>query len=69
MVFTPELADGFLQKFEWQVPQVSRTLLSILIDLNYVVVWIVFSRPPVSKSSCPCSNPLVTVPRAQLQLV
>ena len=40
-------------------PQVSRTLLSILAVLNNVVVWIVSTRPPTSKSSSPFSNPFV----------
>ena len=40
---------------------VSRTLLSILADLNNVAVWMVSTRPLISKSSRPFSNPLVTV--------
>ena len=32
-------------------PQVFRTLLSILAVLNYVIVWMVSTRPPSSKSS------------------
>ena len=32
-------------------PQVSRTLLSILVDLNNAEVWIVATRPVISKSS------------------
>ena len=51
--------------FHWSLtdsksPQVSRTLLSILAVLNNVVVWMVPTRPPTSKSSNPFSNPLVT---------
>ena len=49
-------------------PQVSRTLLSILADLNNVVVWMVFTRPVISKSSNPCTNPLVTGPRAPITI-
>ena len=45
--------------------QVSRTLLSILADLNNAVVWIVSTSPVISKSSSPCTNLLVTVPRAK----
>ena len=45
-------------------PQVSRTLLSILAVLNNAVVWMVSTHPPISKSSSPFSNPLVTVPNA-----
>ena len=49
-------------------PQVSRTLLSILADLNNTVVWMVSTRPVISKSFSPCTNPLVTVPRAQITI-
>ena len=57
--------------FHWSLsdnksPQVSRTLLSILVNLNDVVVWTVSIRPVISKSSSPCTNPLVTVPRAPI---
>ena len=45
-------------------PQVSKTLLSILAVLNNVVVWMVSTRPPTSKSSRPFDNPLVTVAKA-----
>ena len=41
-------------------PQVSRTLLRILADLNNAVVWMVSTRPLIFKSSSPCTNPLVT---------
>ena len=34
-------------------PQVSRTLLSILVVLNNVVVWTVSTRPPASKTYRP----------------
>ena len=49
-------------------PKVSRTLLSILADLNIAVVWIVSSRPLNSKSSSPFINPLVTVPREPITI-
>ena len=48
--------------------QVSRTLLSILAILNNVVVLMVSSRPPTSKSSSPFSNPLVIVPNAPITI-
>ena len=38
-------------------PQICRTLLSILADLNNKVVWMVSSRLLISR---PCTNPLVT---------
>ena len=41
--------------------QVSRTLLSILVDLDNAAVWIVSTRLN-SKSSSPYTNPFVTVP-------
>ena len=54
--------------FHWSLcesnsPQVSRTLLSILADLNIAVVWMVSSRPLFSKS-----NPLVAVLSAQITI-
>ena len=60
-----------LMVFHWSLsdsksPQVSGTLLSILAILNNVVVWMVSTRPPTSKSSSPFSNPLVTVPNATI---
>ena len=64
--FTPALADGFffLLEFEWQ--QVSRTLLSIQTDLNNAVLWVVSTRPLISKSSRSFNNLSVTVPRAPI---
>ena len=49
-------------------PQVSRTLLSILVILNNSVAWMVSTHPPTSKSSIPFSNPLVTVPNAPITI-
>ena len=49
-------------------PQVSWTLLSILADLNNVVVWMVSSRPLFSKSSSPFKNPSITVSRAPITI-
>ena len=42
-------------------PQVSRTFLSILADLNSSVIWMVSNRPLTSKSFILCTNHLVTV--------
>ena len=41
-------------------PQVSRTLLNSMADINNAVVWIVSTRSVISMSSSPCMNPLVT---------
>ena len=48
--------------------QVSRTLLSIRVVLNNVVVWKVSTRPPISKSPMPFYNPLVTVSNAPITI-
>ena len=61
MVFYWSLSDS-------KSPQVSRTLLSILVILNNVVVWMVSTHPPTSKSSSPFSNPLVTVPNTPITI-
>ena len=61
MVFHWSLSDSMSSR-------VSRTLLSILAVFNNVVVWMVFTRPPTSKSSSPFSNPLVTVPNAPITI-
>ena len=45
-------------------PQVSSTIISILADLDNAIVWLVSTRPLISKFSSPFINPLVTVPRA-----
>ena len=58
MVFHWSLSDS-------KSPQVSRTLLSVLADLN-AVVWTVSTCHVISKSSSPCTNSLVTVPRAPI---
>ena len=50
-------------------PQVSRTLLSSLADLNKAVVWVVSTRPLISKSHNPCSSPLVTVSNAAITTI
>ena len=50
-------------------PQVSRTLLCILAVLNNVVVWIISTRPLISKSSNPINNALVTESKAPITIV
>ena len=54
--------------FDSKFPEVSGTLLSILINVNNAVVWMVSTRPLISKISCPYTNPLVTVPRAPITI-
>ena len=49
-------------------PRVSRTLLTILADLNKIVVWMVSTCPLISKSSSPFINPSVTVLRAPIPI-
>ena len=67
--FTPSLADGFSLGFEWQqTPQVSRTLLSILADLNNAVVWMVSTSPLISKSSSSSINSVRYVPNAPITI-
>ena len=51
---------------ERKSPQISRTLISILADLNNTVVWVVSIRLLISKSSSPFTNPLVTVSSAPI---
>ena len=46
--------------------QVSRTLLSILANLNTAVVWMVSSRPPILNSSCPLPKPLEIILSASI---
>ena len=61
MVFHWSLSDS-------KSPQVSRTLLSILAGFNNAVVWMVSTRPPISESSRPFNNPLITVPKAPITI-
>ena len=49
-------------------PQVSRTLLSILADLNNAVVWMVSTRSLIVMSSSSFTNLLVTVPRSSITI-
>ena len=48
--------------------QVSKTHIFILAVLNNVVLGMVSTRPPTSKSSSSFSNPLVTVPNAPITI-
>ena len=51
-----------------KTPKVSRTFHSILDNLNDAVVSMVSTRPLISKSSSPCTDPLVTVPSALMTI-
>ena len=59
--------------FHWNLSdnkslQVSRTLRSILANLNNAIVLIVCIRPFITKSSCPFTNPFVTVTRVPITI-
>ena len=63
----------YLMIFHWSLSeskrsQISRTLLSILADLTNAVVWKVSTRPFISKSSSPCTYPLVIAPSASITI-
>ena len=59
MVFHLSVIDG-------KSPQVSRTFLSILVDLSNAVVLMVSTRPPISISSTPITKPMGTVQSAPI---
>ena len=59
--------------FHWSLSdtkflQVSKTLLSILADLNNADEWTVSIQLVTSKTSSPCAHLLVTVPRAPITI-
>ena len=62
-VFSHQRLVSHLSLSDSKSLQVSRTLLSILANRNNAVLWMVSTRPLISKSSSRCTNPLVTVPR------
>ena len=61
MVFPKSLRDS-------KSPQVSRTLLSILADLNIAAVYMVSTRLLISKSFNPCTNLMVTEPKVPITI-
>ena len=61
IVFYMSLSDG-------KTPQVSRTLLSILADLNNAVVWMISARPPIINSSSPFTKPLGIILSTQITI-
>ena len=61
MVFHGSLSDS-------KSPQVSMTLPSTLGVFNNPDVWMVSTLLPISKSSSPFYNPLVTVPKAPIAI-
>ena len=60
MDFRPSLSDSKCPYGDW--------ILSILADLNNVVVWMVSICPLISKSSRHCTNLLATVPSAPVTI-
>ena len=59
--------------FHWRLsdnksPQVSGTFLSTLTDFSNAVLWMVPTRPLISKFFSPFTNPLVTVQRAPITI-
>ena len=62
--FTSTLTDGFWLEFEWH--QVSRTLLIILANLNYAVLWMLPTWSHIYKSSNHFISPLEIVPSTQI---
>ena len=44
----------------WKTVRLRETFLNIMADLDNAVVWMVSIRLLISKSSCLCTNPLVT---------
>ena len=66
--------EFFTPAFYWSLSdsdflQVTRTLLSILADLNNAVVWMVSTCLLISKSSSPFTNPLGIVPSASITIL
>ena len=59
MVFQGSLSDN-------KSPQVLRTLLSIMANLDNAIVWMVSTRPLISKSSSPFTQALWIVPSAPI---
>ena len=49
-------------------PQVTRTLLRILANHNYTVIWMVFIHLPIFNSSRSLSKPLGTIPSAPITI-
>ena len=67
------LLFAMLVIFYWNLndsksPQISRTLLSILADLNCAVVWIVLIHLPISNSSSCLFKPLESVPSTPITI-
>ena len=61
MVFHWSLSDS-------KSPQVSRTVLSVLYILNNILVLMVSTRPPTSKSSSPFGNTFVIEPKSPITI-
>ena len=52
----------------WSLSDNKSPQVSSLADLNNAVAWTVSTRPVISKSSSPCTNLLVIVPRARITI-
>ena len=70
LVFGSFLYLHYLIIFHWSLSdnksQFSWTLLTVLVDLNNPVVWMILARPPISNSSSPLMKPLGIVPSAPI---
>ena len=58
------LADGLTLEYEWQ--QVSRTLLSLLVNLKNAEFLMLLICLPIFNYSCPLTKPLGNVPSTQI---
>ena len=63
----------YLMVFHWSLNDIkslqdSKTLLSILADVNNSVVWMVTTRPPIFKSSSPLTKPFDIVPSTPITI-
>ena len=59
--------------FRWSLsesksPQVSKTLLSVLVDVNNIIIWMISFCPLISKSPSLIIYPLVTITRAPITI-
>ena len=68
-LFVSPSADGLsVCLIDSKSPRFFRTLFSILIDFSNAVVWMVSSRPLISKPSSPCTKHLATISSAPVTI-